>query len=397
MEQIFMYSRRYCGCQATGWVRTEDYEARRAQNGSLANAMALSGAAVSAMMSTSAPQRLLMLALNLNLGQWVQNPKGRGRQYRALPLRLALDWYRRPSKDGKFCFVCDGGFTDNLGIFTLLRRRCRLIIAMDAGCDGKHQFEDLSRIVRAARVHLGIRIVRKRTKRDKERDLVDMDTELLHLKNDGLCQQHFIVAKIQYPQDETGQKAEGWLVYMKSSLTGDESADILGYRNKVPEFPHESTMDQFYESARLETYRQLGVHIGRTTLRKLFPVDGDHWCEPSLSLRILENYLSPPQKMSESERMIAQVTGIASSLKSTQSAFEPLRAGIGATGALPVVVERRRRVDVEDPGRASPGYLSGDQEAQHEMGDTIESEDRPNASAEEKKDEVETTGEDEQT
>jgi hypothetical protein len=379
MEQIFMYSRRYCGCQATGWVRTEHYEQRRAHNGSLANAMALSGAAVSAMMSTSAPQRLLMLALNLNLGQWVQNPKGHGRKSRALPARLVLDWYRRPSEDGKFCFVCDGGFTDNLGIFTLLRRRCRLIIAMDAGCDGKHQFEDLSRIVRAARVHLGIRIVRKKNKRDNDRDLVDMDTELLHLKNDGLCQQHFIVAKIQYPQDENGQKAEGWLVYMKSSLTGDESADILGYRSKVRDFPHESTMDQFYESARLETYRQLGVHIGRTTLKKLFPVNGDHWYAPSLSLRILENYLSPSMEMSNSERMVAQVTGIATSLKATQSAIEPLRARMVATGTLPVTVGGIEGVGGRSAG---PPPLNEDHEAEREMKGVVETEDKPEVSAE---------------
>jgi hypothetical protein len=399
MEQIFIYSRRYCGCQATGWVRTEDYEKRRKQNGSLANAMATSGAAVSAMISTSALQRLLMIALNLNLGQWVQNPKGHGRQRLALPGRLVLDWYRRPSKDGKFCFVCDGGFTDNLGIFTLLRRRCRLILAMDAGCDGKHQFEDLSRIVRAARVHLGIHIVRKRNKRGKDRDLVDMDTALLNLKNDGLCQQHFVVAKIQYPPDESRPESEGWLVYMKSSLTGDESADILGYRSKVAEFPHESTMDQFYESARLETYRQLGVHIGRTTLKKLFPVDKDHWDKPSLSLRSLEKHLGPAAKMSDTRRMITQVTGIASTLKTAQSALEPLRTRIASARALPVIIRGEEHADAQSSAQTDPnsqGSISG-QDTERELRGTTGQEDKPEVSPETQAASTKGTGENEQT
>lgn len=317
MEQIFIYSRHYCGCQATGWARTEHYEQRRNQNVSLANAMALSGAAVSALMSKSATQRILMLALNLNLGQWVPNPKVSRRHFGAFPASLVRDWYRRPSVDGRFCFISDGGFTDNLGVFTLLRRRCRLIVAMDAGCDGKHQFEDLGRIVRAARVHLGVRIVRQ----EANGRPVDMDTALLHLDEKGLCKEHHLVAKILYPKDETGLGLEGWLVYMKSSLTGDESTDILGYRDKVADFPHETTVDQFYEPARMETYRQLGMHIGRTTLTKLFADKGPLWDQPSLPLGHLAAHLGPVKEWSDESRIVEQATDIAESLKSIETAL----------------------------------------------------------------------------
>jgi hypothetical protein len=51
------------------------------------------------------------------------------------------------------------------------------------------------------------------------------------------------------------------LLYLKATVTGDESPDVAHYHATRPEFPHESTGDQFFDEAQWESYRQLGEHL----------------------------------------------------------------------------------------------------------------------------------------
>ena len=48
---------------------------------------------------------------------------------------------------------------------------------------------------------------------------------------------------------------------MKLSVTGNESELIRRYRTLHPDFPHQSTLDQFFDEEQFEAYRQLGVHV----------------------------------------------------------------------------------------------------------------------------------------
>jgi hypothetical protein len=51
------------------------------------------------------------------------------------------------------------------------------------------------------------------------------------------------------------------MLYLKLSLTGDEAELMKRYRTIHPDFPHQSTLDQFYDEEQFEAYRQLGVHV----------------------------------------------------------------------------------------------------------------------------------------
>src|SRR3982074_2911224 len=53
----------------------------------------------------------------------------------------------------------------------------------------------------------------------------------------------------------------GLMLYLKLSLTGDEAELLKRYRLVHPDFPHQSTLDQFYDEEQFEAYRQLGVHV----------------------------------------------------------------------------------------------------------------------------------------
>lgn len=75
---------------------------------------------------------------------------------------------------------------------------------------------------------------------------------------------HAALARICY---DGSPRPGSWLLYIKATLTGDEPADLLEYHANHPDFPHQTTADQFFDEAQWESYRRLGEHI----LEKLLP------------------------------------------------------------------------------------------------------------------------------
>jgi hypothetical protein len=57
-------------------------------------------------------------------------------------------------------------------------------------------------------------------------------------------------------------------------MSGDEDVAVTQYRSVHPTFPHETTADQFFSEDQFESYRKLGQHIVRVSLRGAQP--GDH-------------------------------------------------------------------------------------------------------------------------
>ena len=60
---------------------------------------------------------------------------------------------------------------------------------------------------------------------------------------------------------------EQGLLYIKSSMTGNESECLKKYRDEHPSFPHEPTSDQLFDEAQFEAYRALGDHVGANLFR----------------------------------------------------------------------------------------------------------------------------------
>ena len=53
-----------------------------------------------------------------------------------------------------------------------------------------------------------------------------------------------------------------WLVYLKATLMGDEPEDVCHYHRGHPDFPQETTLDQFFDEAQWESYRGAGPARG---------------------------------------------------------------------------------------------------------------------------------------
>ncbi len=75
---------------------------------------------------------------------------------------------------------------------------------------------------------------------------------------------------IKYPKTGNEAALEGEIYYIKSTLTGNLPEDIYGYKSDHPNFPDQSTADQFFNEVQFEAYRELGYQL----TKKMFEETG---------------------------------------------------------------------------------------------------------------------------
>jgi hypothetical protein len=59
----------------------------------------------------------------------------------------------------------------------------------------------------------------------------------------------------------------GLILYLKPAYHGLESAGVRSYASKFPQFPHETTLNQWFSESQFESYRSLGFEITDSVLR----------------------------------------------------------------------------------------------------------------------------------
>lgn len=250
---FFSFSKHFCGSPLVGYFPTTDWEAADSHL-DLGTAVAISGAAAAPHMGTlnSARYRLWLAMLNVRLGYWLCHAT-KPRCWRRLPppgwlyfVRELTGWMDEKTR---YLNLSDGGHIENLGIYELLRRKCKFIIAIDGEADPKRVFSGFLTLTQLAYIDLGVKI---------EPDLSDLRTE-----TDGNERAHFGLSQIDYPDGD-----KGLLFYIKSSMTGNEPEFIRKYRDDYPDFPHQSTLQQLFSETQFEAYRALGEHIATDLFRK---------------------------------------------------------------------------------------------------------------------------------
>ncbi len=223
-------------------------------------AVAISGAAASPNMgyNTSPLAALLLTMFNVRLGWWFPNPAKP--RWNESGLRYSLYYLSREllgiaDETREFLNVSDGGHFENLGIYELIRRRCTVIFAGDAECDELLEFGSLGNLVRICATDFDAQI--------------DLDVRSIRQRKELHSLAHSAVGTIKYSNGSIG-----YLIYLKASSTGDEDIGVAQYQAAHPSFPHETTANQFFTEAQFESYRKLGLHVVRHTLRGVSP--GEH-------------------------------------------------------------------------------------------------------------------------
>jgi len=301
----FLISPLFVGSEEAGIVATEELP-RGAMT--IADAMAISGAAVSPNYFVHHIVMALMTLANLRMGKWVPNPAV-SPAVKSAPRMLSQMYHElTPWKSTrKHVLLTDGGHYENLGLEALLERRCRVIIVCDAGRDPMFRFGDLTRVLRRTGLRDGIQIMEmdgstfRPMGRFSQRGVrkTDSDTNDKSEKSEKSDSHpphgHYLCARIAYPDQEVGDPDNGILIYVKPCLTGDESLVVANYATEHKEFPHDATFDQSFSEAQFEAYRQLGVHTADQLADDLGRVPGESfWDCPlegtALFTRLAENY-----------------------------------------------------------------------------------------------------------
>ena len=262
---FFLFSKHWSGSVATGYEPTERWRTNGAPV-DLATAMAISGAAASPHMGMSSIPSLsaLMTLLNIRLGFWIAHPAKKRWGVPGFTCLLREMFGVVMTEKNKWLNLSDGGHIENMGVFELLRRRCKFIVCVDGEADPQSTFQGHLTLVRHAQIDLGVRI---------EPRLDDIRPD----PKSRFSRTHSQLFRIIYPRTGDGRgEGIGLMLYLKLSLTGDEAELLKVYRSVNPDFPHQSTLDQFYDEEQFEAYRQLGVHVAEGTFARALMTGNGH-------------------------------------------------------------------------------------------------------------------------
>lgn len=297
LSDHFLFSKFWTGSKRTGYVRTNEY---RRDGTKLAQAMTISAAAVGSGMGfrTFFAQTFATTLFNLRLGFWIENPwyyrglkpeKGpvkepakKGSKLRSLGRKIVKELAPDPALRKWTCWpgylvrellgnlnarerlvnVSDGGFTgDNLGLFPLLQRRRKTIFICDGEADGDYSFNSFNNAVRMAYVEENVKVVIPELKR------------IVPEKKDGTfgpSATSVAIGDVIYPPKKgKGDCEYGKIYYLKSSVTDDVPVHVTNYQKKHPDFPHQTTADQWFDDSQFESYRALGEHVAQEIVGRL--------------------------------------------------------------------------------------------------------------------------------
>ncbi len=302
----------------------DDQRPARPEALTLSQWMAVSGAAFTtgAGRMTSLGASLLYGVLNIRLGYWwdsgVDDADRPGRYpptffHRIASLPGALfrtqrmilaEWrayFQGPSV--RHWYLSDGTHFENTGLYELLRRRVELMIAIDGSEDPDYRFAEMAELSRRARVDFGATIewlepvpeeggssrIMERGRRDDDArtaervaeahwraldaagEVPDWIRDWLSAAAIGAPRQInrlagpcAALARVRYRD----ASRVSWLVLLKPSLAvAAASLDLRVYAQSQPQFPNQSTFDQFFDDTQWENYRLLGETAGEVLFR----------------------------------------------------------------------------------------------------------------------------------
>lgn len=329
----------HCGADGVGFVKTDQYGS--GQGMSLGRAFTISGAAASPNMGyhSSALVTLVMTFFNVRLGWWLPNPGPAGKKqwHRDGPgigfWAMLNEAFGRTTDDRPTVYLSDGGHFDNLGLYEMVRRRCHRIVVVDCSADPEFKYADLLSVVRKIRIDFGIPI--------------DLPTQLPGPGRDT-PHSRMITGTIRYSaRDGCDKSNDGTLYVLKPRVVGNEPPEILHYAKsdgptKHP-FPHQSTIDQFFDEDQFESYRTLG----RLTAARSFPNAKD-WPAPAPADTKDDKWPGPPLPTPESKQKGGLLSGLAGQVADLgQGAALATALTIGVAGTV-VLKDAEIRLSEED-------------------------------------------------
>ncbi len=296
----YILAPKYSGSSATGWIATN-----RLANGeiTLPSAVATSGAAANpntGMSGKGATRKpLVSMAMNLlsiRLGYWVPNPRLKERKLLINMTRKSRAQHFYPNalyslpffghkKSSYWLELSDGGHFENNGLYEMIRRRAGLIIVCDGSDDLGSNFTALSNASKRIAEDFGAKIEFGYSLKSRNSDVSDAqnwnivsrpedtipkDTDDCYPPDARYSDRGYFMAKVTYkPDPENGNwGSEGLIIYLKSAMLKCLSPATKSYKGSFPDFPNESTADQFFGPDQSDAYREAGYMSVRQMLNE---------------------------------------------------------------------------------------------------------------------------------
>jgi len=236
----------------------------------------ISGAAFSTGLGsqTSLGLSLLLGFANVRLGHWWDSgrtvPYPLGRLLRKLiPVQAHLFdevTARFHGPDERRWYLSDGGHFENMGAYELIRRRLPLIVVVDGEEDANYVYEGFANLVRKARLDFKaeITVIADTISTPKAAPSVfgtlDQLAPAKEGEESGFSPRRAVLAEVRY---DGAAAPDSLLIYIKPTICRDDPIDLREYHARNRPFPHQPTLDQFFDETQWESYRKLGEVIGR--------------------------------------------------------------------------------------------------------------------------------------
>ncbi|HVQ73735.1 MAG TPA: patatin-like phospholipase family protein [Bradyrhizobium sp.] len=308
----FIISPLYVGSTATGWRSTPQYIK---VNGplTLPSAMAASGAAATASagyIGTGITRNPLVSAvmslLNIRLGLWIGNPffatPGKLRRIPTFlnPGLVSGVFQQAHTFDSKYLELTDGGHFENLALYELVRRRTKVILIVDGEADPKISLASLVSATRRIEEDFGASLEFETGMGPAQLVMYPGKDRRNYPADTRYAAAPFALGKLTYNHPV---EKDGLLIYVKSTVIEQMDFKTAGYLASNPEFPHQSTVDQFFDPAQFDAYRCLGYESIETALSALmdsksldaYPALKNVLMSPEAKIASLTVTLKPPR------------------------------------------------------------------------------------------------------
>ena len=157
-----------------------------------------------------------------------------------------------PTAPAPYVYLSDGGHFENLGLYEMVLRRCRFIVVSDAGCD-EASTSKTSATPSARSASTSASRSTSRTASGSAPARRDPATR----RGSALLRPRPHPLLDRRPSTAPGRQGAGTVCCSTSSprSTAPSRPTSSTTRRPTPQFPHESTADQFFSESQFESYR----------------------------------------------------------------------------------------------------------------------------------------------
>ena len=245
---------------------------------SVSRAVAVSGAAHDSAITPGEKRQILVSTTNFDLGYNIDNPNSRISDAKHIfarvlpfPFYLAIQNYR--DANGTDIYLTDGGHSDNLATFSLVRRMCGEIIVVDAEHDPEFKFQGLQRLQKRLLAEMGagfnfhdLDITKPfdqtRPVRSGTIGSFPLQYSETRRQNRTIAVKYLKLSVDQNRLDQQGRHDPYSAAVREYATPGKKGAENNG-------FPQQSTADINYSRGQFLAYRDLGADMVQTYLKPL--------------------------------------------------------------------------------------------------------------------------------